>query len=232
MVSLDEAVLARYSKGQHHFEIYVDPDLALKYREGEDVNISDILAVEEIFKNASAADKASEHVMRDVFGTTDVLEIAKEIIKEGEIQLTTAQRKKLTEEKTKKIVSMIASRSINPQTNTPHTPERIAKAMEEARVHVDMFKPAEDQIPGIMKAIASIIPIKFETIVLAVKIPPEYAGKCYSVVREYDLRKEEWQKDGSYIAMVEIPAGIQDEFYDKMNAITRGNVETKIIERK
>jgi ribosome maturation protein SDO1 len=44
------------------------------------------------------------------------------------------------------------------------------------------------------------------------------------------VTREEWQSDGSWIGLVEIPAGLQVEFYDKLNARTKGNVEIKTIE--
>ena len=45
------------------------------------------------------------------------------------------------------------------------------------------------------------------------------------------LLQEEWQKDGSWIGLVEIPAGIQGEFFDMLNKKTHGNVQTKILRR-
>jgi DNA repair exonuclease SbcCD ATPase subunit len=53
---------------------------------------------------------------------------------------------RMLEEKRNKIATIIAQRSINPQTNTPHPVSRILKAMEEARVAIDPFKPVEDPV--------------------------------------------------------------------------------------
>ena len=108
MVSLDKAVLARYSHAGKTFEIYVDSEKALALRDGKDISIHEVLAVEEIYKDARKGDRVSEGALQEVFGTTDVLEIAKQIIKKGEIQLTTEQRKKLVEEKKREIINRIA----------------------------------------------------------------------------------------------------------------------------
>jgi ribosome maturation protein SDO1 len=43
------------------------------------------------------------------------------------------------------------------------------------------------------------------------------------------LRSEEWQKDGSWVGLIEMPAGMQAEFYDELNRRTHGNVETKLV---
>ena len=41
--------------------------------------------------------------------------------------------------------------------------------------------------------------------------------------------KDEWQNDGSWICQVEIPGGLEEDFYDKLNSLTHGSVETKVI---
>ena len=73
--------------------------------------------------------------------------------------------------------------------------------------------------------------IRFEEVRVAVKIPPDYAARGYELKNAGTLEQDEWQKDGSWIAVVRIPAGIQEEFYDLVNKISKGNAETRIIER-
>ena len=73
----------------------VDPDLTLAFRSGEDVDIREVLAVEKIFKDSKKGEKASEELMQEIFGTTNPLEVAEKIIRKGEIQVTTEQRRKM-----------------------------------------------------------------------------------------------------------------------------------------
>jgi ribosome maturation protein SDO1 len=128
------------------------------------------------------------------------------------------------------VITIIARNAINPQTKLPHPPDRIERAMEEARVRIDPFKPAEEQVPQVLKSLRPIIPLKFETKDVAVKIPPQYAGKAVGTVRSYgDVKKEEWQTDGSWICVIGLPAGVVEEFFDKLNQITHGDLETKIL---
>ncbi len=229
MVSLDEAVIARIKKHGHTFEIYVDPDLALAYRTGEEIDVGKILAVENLFKDASAGDKAAEENVIEAFASTDVKAAAAEILKTGELHLTTEQRKRLLDERRRQIVDIIARNAINPQTKTPHPPTRIEKAMEEARVHVDMEKSAKSQVDDVLKAIKPIIPIKFEKIQVALKIPAKYASKLFQTLREFgEVKKEEWIKDEQY-CLLEIPGGLQDELYQAMNKLTHGDVEIKVL---
>ncbi len=54
MVNIDEAIIARLESHGEKFEILVDPDLAADFKnpERDDVIIEDVLAVEDIFKDA------------------------------------------------------------------------------------------------------------------------------------------------------------------------------------
>jgi ribosome maturation protein SDO1 len=230
VVSLDDAVIARLDSHGSSFEVLVDPDLALDFKKGKEIEISDILVSEEIFKDSKKGDRASLDHIKEVLDVDNALEAAKIIIRRGELQLTTQQRKKIQEDRWKQVIAIIARNAINPQTKLPHPPTRIERAMEEARVHVDLFKPAEEQVPGVLKVLRPIIPIKFEKKEVAVKVPSQYAGKAVGAVKSYgDVKKEEWQKDGSWIGLLELPAGIVEEFFDKLNQITHGDVETRIL---
>ncbi|MCD4739870.1 ribosome assembly factor SBDS [archaeon] len=230
MIPLDKAVIARLDRQGHHFEIYVDPEKSWEIREGKDLNIDEILASDEIYKDTSKAEKASEEVMKESFGTLDYREISKIIIQKGEIQLTTDQRKKLQEEKRKQIIDMIARGAIDPRTNAPHPPARIERAMEEAKVHVDPFKSTERQVESTVDALREKLPIKFAKARIAIKIPSEYAGKAAGYMHQLKKTREEWGNDGSYLAVIEIPAGQQSQVYDKLNSVTHGQVETKLLE--
>lgn len=230
MVSLEDAVIARYEKKGKHFEILVDPIAAEKILEGEKINIVDNLAIDLVFKDAKKGEKASEEAIKEVFGTTDINEVALKIIKEGEIQLTVKQRREMVERKKKAIVDYIARSSMDPRTKLPHPRDRIERAIEEAGVHIDAFKPVEEQVKKVIEAIRLILPISIENVKVEVKIPAQYSGKAYGeIINMAKMLKEEWLPDGSFKCIVEIPAGMQTQFYDKLNSITKGEVVTRLL---
>jgi len=230
MVTLENSVIARLEYYGERFEILVDPDLASDFKRGKDIPMEEILAVEEVFKDAKKGDKASEEAMNKAFESTDPLEVAALIIKKGHVQLTAQQRKEMQEEKRKKIIAKITREAINPQTKLPHPARRIEKAMEEAKVHIDPFKSVDEQIKDILKAIRVKIPIRFEHVDVVIRIPGDYAGKVYTVISDFGkTKKEEWQKDGSWIAVVEVPGGLQESFDRKLSELTGGQVETRVI---
>ena len=230
MVSLDEAVIARLKKGEEHFEVLVDPYAAADFIDGKEIDIVQNLAIDAIFKDSKKGTHASEESLEKNFGTTDISEISKKIILKGDIQLTTEQRHKMQKNKTNRIIETIAKNAMDPKTKAPHPRQRIELAMEQAGVHVDPFKPVNEQVKLIIELLRPIIPISMENIKISVKIPAEHIGKAYGTVRNYGtLEREDWQSDGSWIGIVRIPAGMQNDFYDKINDVTKGNVSTKIL---
>ncbi len=230
MVALDESIIAKLKTHGKTFEVFVDPDGALAFKKGDPVKIENILAVEDVFSDARNGDRPAEQDVINAFGTTDALKIAEKIINEGELQLTTEQRRKIQEDKKKQIIAFIARNAINPQTKAPHPPARIEAAMDEAGIHIDPMKSVEEQVDITMKAIRPIIPIRFEEVKVAIKLPPDYAAKAYGGVAKFgNLLKQEWQNDGSWIGVISIPAGMQDELYNLLNRLTKGSAETRLI---
>ncbi len=230
MVSLDDAVIARLKKGEDHFEILVDPYGAADIIEGKDIDILQIMAIDAIFSDANKGIHVPEEVMQEHFDTTDIAIIAQKIIKHGDIQLTTEQRHKMQKNKQKRVVEHIAKNAMDPQTKTPHPRNRIERAMEEAGVHIDPFKPVSEQVKTTVNAIRPLIPLSMERVKITVKIPAKYIGKAYGVARTFGvLEQEDWQSDGSWVGVVRLAAGLQNEFYDKLNEATKGNVSTKVL---
>ncbi|PIN86784.1 ribosome assembly factor SBDS [Candidatus Woesearchaeota archaeon CG10_big_fil_rev_8_21_14_0_10_44_13] len=225
--------LARLKKGGQNFEVAVDPDLAVAYRNGKDIPLLDnVIRGNKIFSDVKKGTLAPENIIKQVFDTTDAVKVAEIILKHGEIQLSQEYRNKLREDKRRKIVDIIRKNAIDPKTKLPHPVQRIENAMEEAKVKIDEFKSAEDQIEDIVRKLKPIIPISMETKRISIRMPPEHAGKGYGAVSQFGKpQNEEWRNDGSYVCVVEIPAGLEADLYEKLNVMTKGSVETKVLER-
>ena len=185
---------------------------------------------EKIFSDAKKGLEASPDSMMNAFGTEDVLNIIKIILEEGEIQFTQEYRDMKKTEKLNKILTIISRNAIDAKTGFPHPRNRIESAMEEARVKIDMFRDAEDQVEEIVNKLKPIIPIKLAMIEIEAKIPSLYTGKAFATVSKFGkIKKDNWLNDGSWLCSVEIPAGIQNEFFDELNKLTQGKVETRIL---
>ena len=230
-IDIGKAALIQYDIGEHHFEIIVDPKLAWNYREGQDIDIRDILMGYYIFSDALRGKKITDtQLLQEIFNTDDIFKISEEILKKGELHLTAEMRKELTENIRKKIIYFINRNCVNPKTNLPHPPARIERAMEDAKISIDSNMEIVEQAKQIVKKLAEIIPIKMERITIAVKIPSEYTGKAYGIVSKYGtISKDEWQSDGSWIALIDLPIGLNAELNEQLQQLTKGKHSIKNI---
>jgi len=232
MVRIDKAIIARLKKEGEVFEVLVDCDKALEFRAGKIDSLDEVLATREIYKDVKQGEHASENDIKKVFLTENPLEVAATIIKEGEIQLTTEHKNNLREEKKKQIVQMIHRNAIDPKTGNPIPIETLEMVMEEMKIRIDEFKTPEAQIDGIITNMRPKIPIKLETREIEIVIPSKFTGPAIGILKRLGkLLKQDWLDDGSLKALLEIPAGIQEEIELELNKMTKGDFQLKILNK-
>src|SRR3712207_6792338 len=156
----DKFTVARLILDGEKFELLVKPDPALEYKMGKRTDISSVLVSDEIYSDANKGSRASSEKMMKQFKTADSVEVAKQILARGELNLTTDQRRKMVEEKKRQIVQFINRSFVDPKTHLPHPIMRIEAAMEEVRVPIDPFKKVDDQAKAIVDALRKILPLK------------------------------------------------------------------------
>ncbi|MEM0243485.1 MAG: ribosome assembly factor SBDS [Candidatus Aenigmatarchaeota archaeon] len=200
-ISIEKSVIACYKVKGQKFEILVDPFKAFEFKKNKKYKIEEILAVNDIFKDARKAERASANELKQAFNTTDIFKIAEEILSNGEIQIPTELKRKLIEEKKNQIINLISRRFINPQNNLPHPPQRIELAMEQAKVSIDPFVDAELQLENIVKELKKIIPLRIEYLTLEIKIPINVGSKAINEIKRLKLSilSENWTENYLYL---------------------------------
>ena len=230
MVSLEDAVIARLESGGHRFEILIDPNEAQSYKEGDEIDWEDSIAVDGIWADSAKGERSPENILDEFFGSSDLIEIYKKILTEGNIQLTSEQKKEMIDNKRKQILSHIVANAMNPQTGGAHPPQRIENAIVEAKYNFDPVRSVEKQVEDIVRKIRPLIPISFEKVKAAVKIPAIHVGKCYGQISGLGtIENEEYQSDGSWIGIVKMSAASYNELENLLGAVTKGSAELKII---
>ncbi len=231
MVDLDDAITARLESHGETFEILLDPKVVDLIKEGKKFDIVEYMAVEDVFKNASKGTRPTEEKMEEAFGTVEAVDIARIILEKGEIQITAEQRKEMMEAKLHQVIAYIAANAINPQTRTPHPPLRIQLALEEAKFHVDPFKPLDKEIAEAMKCLRPLLPIRFEKSRIAIKLKGSDYGRCYDDLIRYGIvDRETWTPEGDWIGTMEIPAGTITELTEKLKHKTKGSASVKLMD--
>ncbi len=216
-------VEARIKIKGKHYEILVDLDEALKVRNSQG-NVSSALQSNTIFYDLKKGTVASNSDLQDAFGTTDVYQIATQIIQKGEVQKTQEFRDEEREKKVKQIVSLIIKNATD-NNGRPYTEERIKTAIDEVHYSFDN-RPIEKQMSDLLTKLKTVIPIKIETKKIKITVPAQYTGQVYGHLQEYK-ESEEWLSNGNLRAILRIPAGLLLDFYDKLNSMTHGSIQSE-----
>ncbi len=221
-------VVARAKVKGKHYEIHVDLDEALKVKAGKG-DIMSALDSNNIFSDLKKGKVAASAEVMDAFGTNDLYEVAKQIIMKGEVQKTQDFREGERENRIKQVVQLIVKNAVD-QNGKPYTEERIRRAAEEVHFNFDN-RPAEQQMAELVHKLKDVLPIKIETKKIKLTIPAQYTGQVYGLLKDFK-ESEEWLADGRLQAILNIPSGMQVDFYEKLNHVTHGAVQTEELKEK
>jgi len=212
------------------YEILVNPDAALSFKQGRNVEPSQVIVADEVYSDSNKGLRASSEKLRLHFGTDDHAKAALEVLRRGELNLTQEQRRRLTEEKRKAVIAMISKNYVDPRTLLPHPPLRIEQAMQEARVAIDPFQDANEQTKAVIDKLRVILPLKSEKVRLQVRVSAQYSGQTIGILKNFgEIKKEEWGADGTLSAIVEIPAGGQPGLLDRLGSTTKGAAQVTVV---
>src|SRR2546430_2096590 len=108
---------------------------------------------------------------------------------------------------------------------------RIEKSGEKFEILVKPDAVAKlREVKEVLDALRPLIPIRFEKARIAVRLTGEDAARSYGDIKAFGtILKEEWLPNGAWVGVVEMPAGMQTEFLNRLNAKTKGNVEAKVL---
>lgn len=213
-------VEARIKVKGKQFEISVDLDEALKVKAGKG-NVSSALNSPAIYTDLKKGFAASKAELNAAFDTEEVYAIADLIMKKGEIQKNQDFRDAEREKKVKQILDLVIRNAVD-QHGRPYTEDRLRKAINEVGFNFDN-RSADQQMPELIAKLATVIPIKVETKKVRLTIPARYSAQVYGLLKDYK-ESEEWLSNGDLAVIMNIPSGLQIDFYDKMNSITHGAV--------
>ncbi|MFW6041010.1 MAG: ribosome assembly factor SBDS [Thermoplasmatota archaeon] len=228
---LDEYVIGRLNSHGQHFEILLKPDAVEKYRGNKPIDLVENMPVDKVFVDAKKGKEAPQDEVEKVFDTHDIEKIAERILKEGEVQMTTEQRRKRKEQKRKDIINRIVRDSMNPQTGTPHPPQRIENAMKEANIHIDPFKPVSKQVDEVVDEIKKLLPLSFKRLTIKITVRGDYYGKIYGDLKDLGtIADDKWLNDGRWQGKIKIPAGAKDELFERINNKTKGDADIQTLD--
>jgi len=152
---MSKTILVRYK----NLELLCNPNTMVKYRKGL-ITRDSVLAINHIFKNAQKGNKANDKDIQKVFGNKVLLECIDEMLNKGDFQLTSQERKELTEKKRNEILNYFHNNYINPKNKLPHPRTRYENAFKENKINIDYSISTEKQVKDIYNKLMGIITMK------------------------------------------------------------------------
>lgn len=213
-------VNAKHKIKSKTFEVSVDFDEAMKVQKGAG-DITKALNAATIFYNAKEGDVASQKDLMEAFQTTDTYAIATTIIQRGELQKPQEFRDAEREARIQQVVGLLVRNAVD-QHGRPYTEDRLRRAIQEVHFNFDN-RPAEKQMIELLEKLKTVIPIRVETKRIKLVIPARFSGTVYGLLKEYK-ESEDWMPNGDLKVIVALPAGMQLDFYDRLNAVTHGAI--------
>jgi ribosome maturation protein SDO1 len=222
--------VAKLKSGKLNFETMVNLEAAMKLKKGEKVDISEVIRDNFVYTDLKKGMKAGKPELEISFGTTELAVIVERIVRKGELEVTQEFRDEAIENRRKQIIDFLSKNAVDARTSRPFTPDMITSAIKQSGVKIEN-SPVERQLNNIIDKLKIIIPIKIETKKIKLKIPAQFTGRVYGIINEYK-EKEDWLTDGSLEVILNIPIGLQTDFYDKLNSITHGAALSQEIKEK
>jgi ribosome maturation protein SDO1 len=120
-VRLTNVATVRLQKKGKRFEIACYRNKVLSWRNKIETDLKEVLQIDTVFTNVSKGNLANTKDLMDAFGTTDQRLVCQEILEKGEMQVSEQERVALYDTMFRDIASIVALKTVNPDTNVPYT---------------------------------------------------------------------------------------------------------------
>lgn len=130
-IKLTNVSLVRLKKGKKRFEIACYKNKVLEYRSGIETDLDNVLQISQVFLNVSKGQTAPKEDIEKAFGkgkSTD--DIVLEILRKGELQVGEKERAAQLERVQNEVISIVASKLVDPRTKRVYTRGMIEKALD------------------------------------------------------------------------------------------------------
>jgi len=212
------STISRLTLRGEKFEIIVAPDPALNFKLTGKGDIRKILLVDDIYSDSKKGFRVSSEKLKKFFGTTDVFAIAEKILLEGDLQLTGEQRRRMIENKRQQIVAMLSKLLLEPSTGNPIPSLRIDQSLSQTSVSIDPFKPPEEQVKNVVKALRQVLQFKVNEVVLTLTCPQTLSNDTYGFANSMgEVDQTKVQKDKNVKLTVRVPSAIMSYFLEGLS---------------
>ncbi|KAI1327905.1 SBDS protein C-terminal domain-containing protein [Xylariaceae sp. FL0255] len=130
-IKLTNVSLVRLKKGKRRFEIACYKNKVLEWRSGIETDLDEVLQIPNVFLNVSKGQTAPSADLAKAFGKDKpVNDIILEILNKGELQVGEKERAAQMDRVHNEVVSIVASKLVDPRTKRVYTTGMIEKALD------------------------------------------------------------------------------------------------------
>jgi len=216
---MSKTIVVRYKK----LELLCNACTIVKYRKGL-LSRDSVLAIDQIFKNAQKGNKANDTDIRKVFGDKALPECIDEMLNNGDFQLTTQERKELTEKKRNEILHYFHTNYINPMNKLPHPRARYENAFKEHKINIDYSVSTERQVKDIYRKLIGAISMKPKEREIIISIG-KADKKVIKTISSYSKMLEVKSKNGRHAFQVSIFDSQYEALLADLESCTKGDFQ-------
>ncbi|TGZ84422.1 Shwachman-Bodian-diamond syndrome protein [Ascodesmis nigricans] len=234
-IKLTNVAVVRLRKGKKRFELACYKNKVLEYRAGTETDLDEVLQISQVFTNVSKGSLASKSDLTGSFGaSTPLNDIILEILTKGELQVGEKERSANLSQLHNEVISIIASKCVDPNTGRVYPTTMIDKALTEARAK-ELWSGVKDgksakalALEGIRALVkAQIVPIARAR--MRVRVVIGKAGK--DKVKEYvEKVVEEEMNGGDWVAECDVEPGRFKELVELVKKESKGKGRVEVLE--
>ncbi|BGP18431.1 hypothetical protein JCM10213_001678 [Rhodosporidiobolus nylandii] len=206
-IKLTNVSVVRLKKGGKRFEIACYKNTVKAYRAGDQTDLTEVLQIEDVFMNVGKGQVASAGDLEKCFGTTDRKEVMIQILKKGELQVGEKERAAELGDIKREILTEVAARCVDPNTQRPHTVGMIEKAMNEVGYNINGSKAAKVQALDLIKVLQAkgTLPIARAQMRVRITMPSKEGKKLKEKVLPLIAKVEEddWSEEWELVALID-----------------------------
>ncbi|KAF2352269.1 Ribosome maturation protein Sdo1/SBDS [Trinorchestia longiramus] len=228
---LTNVAVVRLTKNGKRFEIACYKNKVINWRDGTETDINEVLQIHEVFTNVSKGATANKQLITKCFGTADVTEVCKLILKNGDLQWSEKERKELQDNLFKEIANIIADKCIDPETGVAHQSTLIQNAMKEIHFSIKPNQSAKKQALEIIPKLSDIISIRRANMRVKVSFPSKESKKLKPKIVELMTVEDEDHGIDTILVGVVCPGHVK-VITDLVQSATRGKGSVEVLSLK
>ena len=222
-IRLTNVAVVRMKKTGKRFEIACYRNKVISWRNKLEKDIDEVLQTHTVFVNVSKGQVAKKEDLLKAFNTDDQTEICKEILKQGELQVSDKERHSALDSMFKDIATTVADKCVNPETKRPYTVTMIEKAMRDIHFSVKPNRNVKQQTLDVIPQLKAVMPLERAQMRLRVLVSGKEAKKLRTKIEKLvmKLETEEWA-NGTLNLVCLIDPGQYREIHELVRSETKG----------